>query len=303
MIKFNTMLKSLFSSALAAVAAQIIKLLDFIKQLLVDYVSGPTNDVTETDIRDMISKGSQTGIIEKGEEKIVSKVFRLGDRPANSIMTPRQDIVWLDVNDPIEKIWEEVAESEYTYFPLAEGDIERVIGIISTKDLSSYLIRHETSDIRSLAKEPLRLPSNLTALQVLERFKQQRKHIALLIDEFGGIDGILTTHDLMEAMVGDLSDAGESDPAYLKRQDGSYLVDAGIDLDDLFVMLNIPSPNHEDHKGYHSLGGFMLKNLGHLPQIAEKFEFSGYVFEVTQMDRHRVDKIQIRKKEGSQKAA
>jgi putative hemolysin len=297
------MLKSFISSALAAVASLIIKLLDLIKEFLSKFTSDSSENVTETDIRDLIFKGSQTGVIEKGEEKIVSKVFRLGDRPANSIMTPRQEIVWLDANDPIEKIWKEVSESDYTYFPLADGDIEKVIGIISTKDLSSYIIRHETSCIKSLAKEPLRLPSNLTALQVLDRFKHERKHIALLIDEFGGIDGILTTHDLMEAMVGDLRDTDESEPSYVKRQDGSLLVDAGVDLDDLFTLLNLPTPDHEDHKGYHSLGGFMLKNLGHVPQIAEKFEFSGYIFEVTQMDRHRVNKIQIRKKEGKQKAA
>jgi putative hemolysin len=218
-------------------------------------------------------------------------------------MTPRQDIVWLDVNDSLEDIWKEVAESEYSYFPLADGDIENVIGIISTKDLSSYIIRKDNADIRTLAREPLRLPSNLTALQVLDAFKQERKHIALLLDELGGIDGMLTTHDLMEAMVGDLADTDGEEPLYTKRQDGSLVVDASMDIDDLFSLINIPAYNHEDHKGYHSLGGFILKNLDRLPQVSEKIEFSSYIFEVLEMDKHRVNKILVRKKDSRQQAA
>lgn len=303
MLKFPSMLNGLFSSIFTTFIVLIAKILGLFRKWLLSLVPDQKEDVTENEIRDLISKGSESGAIDKGEEKIASKVFRLGDRPANSIMTPRQDIVWLDVNDPIETIWKDVAESEYTYFPLADKDIENVIGIISTKDLSSYLIKKETSDLRTLAKEPLRLPSNLTALQALDMFKQERKHIALLLDELGGIDGILTTHDLMEAMVGDLGDAEGSEPLVKKQADGSSVVEASIDLDDLFGILNLPTYNHDDHKGYHSLGGFVLKSLGHLPQIAEKFEFSGFVFEVIEMDKHRVNKILVRKKESGQKAA
>ncbi len=303
MIKLRTMLRKLFSAATVGILVVVVNILDFLKKVLSAYIPEGKVSVTENEIRDLISEGSKSGIIEKGEAKIVSKVFRLGDRPANSIMTPRHDIVWLDVNDPIETIWKEVAESDYTYFPLADSDIESVIGIISTKDLSSYLIRKDTSDIRTLAKEPLRLPSSLTALQVLDAFKKERKHIALLLDELGGIDGILTTHDLMEAIVGNLSDNEGMEPMYTKRLDGSLVVDASIDIDDLFSLLNLPSLSSEGHKGYHSLGGFMLKNLDSLPQLAEKFEFSNYIFEVLEMDRHRVDKILVKKKSGEQHVA
>ena len=281
---------------------KIIGVLDFIRKCLCKLVPPEKVDITENQIRDLISQGSIAGAIEKGEEKIVSKVFRLGDRPANSIMTSRQDIFWIDANDSVEKIWDEVSKSDYTYFPLADGDIEKVIGIISMKDLAVHVIRKSSNPIKSLVKEPLRLPSNLTALQVLDIFKQQRKHIALLIDEFGSIDGMVTLHDLMEAMVGDLADSDGEAPLYVKRQDGTLTVDAAIDLDDLFTLLNLPSYNHEDHVGYHSLGGFLLKKIGHLPQVYEKFSYNGFIFEIIELDKHRVSKILV-KKDSRQRAA
>lgn len=292
-----------FISAISTALYPLVRLLDFSSEFLSTLVPTKKEDVTEGEIRNLISKGSRIGVIEKGEEKIVSKVFRLGDKPANAIMTPRQEIEWLDVNDSLEKIWQEVAASEYTYFPLADGSIENIIGIVSTKDLSSFLLKGGSSDIRALAKEALRLPSSLTALQALEEFKKEGKQIAILIDEFGGIDGLLTTHDLMEAMVGELSDNGMEEPLFTQRPDGGYLVDASIDLDELFPLLSLPNFDHDDHKGYHSLGGFLLKKLGHLPKNGEKFEFSGHVFEVTSAQKNKVDKILIRKKGGKQRAA
>ena len=281
----------------------IVRLLDFSGDVLFRFVPSRKEVVTEKEIRNLISQGRQAGVIEKGEEKIVSKVFKLGDRPANSIMTPRQDIVWLDINDPIERIWQEVAESPYTYFPLADGDIENTVGIISSKDLSSYLLKRQEDDLRMLAKDPLRLPSSLSALQALEVFKKEKKHFAILIDEFGSIDGILTSHDLMEAIVGDMGDGSEDSPESIRRDDGLLIVDAAMDLDDLFALLGMSDYKHKEHEGYHSLGGFLLKHFGHLPVKGEKMEFLGFIFEILDIDKNRVSRVSILKRGDSQKAA
>jgi putative hemolysin len=251
-------------------------------------------EVTEGEIRTLISQGSKVGIIEKGEEKIVAKVFRLGDKKAESIMTPRQSIVWLDVNDSIDKIWKEASESDYSYFPVAESSVENIIGFVSTKDISE-LVHNQKGSLRDIARAPLRIPSNTSVLRVLEQFKSEKNHFAIVIDEFGGIDGLITVHDIMEAIVGDLSEDKDIEPNYVRRNDGSYLVEASMDLNDLFTLLAIPIAINEEDAGYHSVGGFILKNLGHLPTVGENFDFADHNFEVVDMDRHRVDKVLVSK--------
>ncbi|MCO6430612.1 MAG: HlyC/CorC family transporter [Deltaproteobacteria bacterium] len=249
----------------------------------------------EDEIRLMLAKGTEIGVIEKTEEKIVSKAFRLDDRTASSIMTPRSEIEWIDVNDPIDKIWKEVSSSDRSHFLLADGDVEAVLGIVSLKDASSIVMAGGQGDLRAMAREPLQVAANMTALRVLELFKESKKHIALVYDEYGGLDGLITTHDLMEALVGDLSDSPNEEPFYQRRPDGSLLVDAGMDLDDLFGLMNIPPPLHEDHRGYHSVGGFILKRLGHVPAQGESLTYNDHRFEVVDMDRHRIDKVLVSK--------
>lgn len=249
--------------------------------------------VTEDEIRHFIAQGSEAGTIEKAEEQIVNKVFRLGDRTAASVMTPRNDLVWVDITSSARVIWEEVRSVPHSFFPAGRGTIEEFVGVLAIKDLAAYLLDGRTDPLDTVLREALKVPSTISALQVLDSMKREKKQIAIVIDEHGSIDGLITMHDLMEAMVGEIPEEGDTGPEIVQRSDGSYLVDATVDIDDVFRLLNLPLLHEEENPGYHSLGGFLLSKLGHIPTAGEKLAFSEFVFEVVDMDRNRIDKVLV----------
>ncbi len=294
--KTVTPLVRFFSFVFSPVARFLQRSTDIIVKMLPFYTEGDSS-VTEDEIKLLISQGSEEGIIEETEEKIVHKVFRLGDRLASSVMTPRNDLVWLNFAEPLDEIWFTALESGYSYFPVGEGSVEKLLGIISIRDLALCVVNKRADELVHYLDEPLKVPSSMTALRVLELLKEGKKRIAVVIDEYGGIDGLITTHDLMEAIVGELSDDEESEPQVTKRPDGSFLVDARMNIDDLMHSLDVTFLPEDENKGYHSLGGFIMRALGHLPREGETFEYGGYSFEVIDMDRLRVDKVLICKLE------
>lgn len=274
-----------------------VRILEFSTELLVRLlpVSMPEQShVTEDDIQSLIAEGRSSGLIENTEEKIVGKVFRLGDRPARSLMTPRGELVWLDLDQPVESVWRTISDEPHHYYPVTGQPTGEPLGIIAFSDLAIYVAKAEEGrgPLSDLIRSPLMVPSTATALQVLEGMKGSKKRVALVIDEYGGTDGMVTTHDILEAMVGELQGEDE-DPDFTKRPDGSILVDGMMEIRELLALLGFPTFDEEEHQGYYSVAGFVMARLGHVPVPGERCSFDGFDFEVLDMDRHRIDKILV----------
>jgi putative hemolysin len=241
--------------------------------------------MTEDDIRSIVEQGSEDGVIEEAEGEIVSKVFRLGDRTAGSMMTSRSDVVWLDLDCTVAEIWSKALSSPHSYFPVARRSIDHFVGVVQFRKLAAHVMSDSPESLESLVEEPLRIPTNVSGLRVVEVFRESSLSIAIVIDEHGNLDGVITLHDVLEAMVGAIR--VEAERGWAQRPDGSYLVDATVDLID-----------HEEKEiapGYHSLGGLIFYQLGHIPKVTEHCDFMGYRFEVVDMDGVRIDKVLISK--------
>jgi putative hemolysin len=254
---------------------------------------GTTATVSEEEIRMLLEQGAASGVIEAAERDMVDGIFRFGDRQLRSLMTPRTEVVWLDVNADEGAIRETVLRSGHSRFPLCNGTIDRVIGVVLARDLLAETWSDQPIDLRALARPPLFLPDTMPAPRALERFKQTGIHTALLVDEFGGIDGLVTIIDMMEAIVGDMPSVSDiAEPPVVRREDGSWLVDGLLDVDDLKMLLGTAQmPDEED---YQTLGGFVVTRLGRLPRAGDTYVWGGFRFEVMDMDGNRVDKVLIR---------
>lgn len=249
--------------------------------------------VTEEDIRDVITQGSASGAIEESEARIVHRVFRLGDRQIASIMTPRVDVVWLDVHDSVAKSWARAVESPHTWFPVADGDLDQMLGIISLKQIGMLLNSDSAHSIRDHLREPLRLPARFSVLRLLEQIRDLGTGLAVVVDEHGSVDGLVTAHDLFEAMVGVVDAEVPGNAVMMKRADGSFLVDASMDVSDVLHQLGLDDHDRSHSDGYHSLGGFVVAGLGRIPTEGDYWDFQGMRFEVIDMDKLRVNKVMI----------
>jgi len=250
--------------------------------------------VTEEEIKLMIEQGTQEGVFELTEQEIVERVFRLADRTANSLMTPRPDVVWLDPSEPPEEIQQKITADSHTHYPVAEGQIDHIIGLVNSKDLLSQNLSCQPIDLRSVLRPALFIPESMSALDMLERFKQKRTHVAFVIDEHGGFQGLVTTSDILEAIVGDIPMPDEAEEAeIIQREDGSWLVDGKVPADDLKDLLQTDELPFENENLYQTLGGLVMAFLGRIPKSGDHFEWGGFRFEVMDMDGHRVDKVLI----------
>ena len=250
--------------------------------------------VTEEEIRILIDQGTTAGVIEEEEQDIVERVFSLGDRRVNSIMTPRGEIVWLDIDDSGAEISQKIAGGTYSMFPVCSKKLDNVLGVVQSKDLLSCNLADKKVDLKDSLLPPLFVPESMRALKVLEKFKQTGIHLAIVLDEYGSVQGIVTLVDLLEGLVGDIPHIDElSEPQIVKRQDGSWLVDGALPVDDLREMIDLEwLPEGEDYQ-YITLGGFVMTHLEKIPTAGDYFEWGGYRFEVVDMDGRRVDKIMV----------
>jgi putative hemolysin len=244
--------------------------------------------VTEEEIHVLLDQGTQAGVFEEAEQDMVAGVFSLNDRRIYSLMTPRTEILWLDVHDSIDEISRKITEESYSRYPVCQGSLDNVLGIVKARDLL----------IRSLAGQPVQLKESLSpavfipettfASRALEIFKTGKNELLLVIDEFGGVTGLLTINDVLEEIVGDI-DTGE--PQVTQRQDGSWLLDGMLDIDEFKEIFKLGTlPNDGD---YETLAGFVMASLGKIPQSADQFEWEGLRFEVVDMDARRVDKVLV----------
>lgn len=254
--------------------------------------------VTEEEITGMLREGADAGLFEKTEHDIVSRALRLDDQRVAALMTPRMDVHYFNLDDPIKDNLAKIASSSYSRFPVCKGDISHVIGVVHAGDLFAQVILGQSLDSVNLAdaiKAPLFVPESISAMQLLETLKKNRAELALVVDEYGETEGIVTLSDVLGALVGDVSvvDANQEADA-VRREDGSWLIDGSVSLDRFRELLDSSSYFPEETSGtYHTLAGFVLAQLGHIPQSSEHFEWDNFRIEVVDMDRNRIDRLLV----------
>ena len=245
------------------------------------------NKVTEEEIKAMVSEGSEHGAIQEEEKEIIERVFHLGDRNITSLMTHRTDIVWFDVNESIDSIKEKIKEYLHSVYPLCDGDIDNIKGVVYIKDM--YL--QPDAPLITHLKKALFVPENNTAYQVLEKFKQTKIHYAFIVDEYGTMHGMITINDILKAIVGEMPEDEDDDYSIVERKDGSYLVDAQIQFYDFLTRFEKTEWMNDGEQEFDTLAGFILHELKHIPSTGETFDWRGFTFEIVDMDGHRIDKV------------
>jgi putative hemolysin len=250
--------------------------------------------ITEEEIKILIEQGTQYGVFDETEQVIVKSVFRLADREVGVLMTPRLDIVWLDVDDPFEENRDKILANPYSRFPVVQGGLDNVLGIVRTRDLLVQGLSGQEMDLKGKMAPALFVPESVPALHLLEIFKKSRPHMALVVDEYGGIQGLVTLNDILESIVGEISSQNQmAEPQAVKREDGSWLVDGMIPIDEFKEIFGLSQLPDEGSGHFQTLGGFVMMQMGRVPKTAERFFWEGLCFEVADMDGKRVDKVII----------
>jgi putative hemolysin len=250
--------------------------------------------LTQDEIKAVISQGAESGVIEAAEESIVQRVLQLGDQRVAAIMTPRPDIEWIDVDATAEELRGFLASHSHTQFVVCHGGLDNVLGFVRSADLLPMAMRGKAIDLRALTKEALFVPDSMPAVQLLETFRASHKHVALVMDEFGAVEGLVTVTDMLEALVGHLpADATEAASSFVARGDGSWLVDGSASMEEVAARLALDELPPEEAGAYHTLGGFVMARLGRVPKTADRFEWGGLQFEVVDMDGRRIDKVMV----------
>jgi putative hemolysin len=248
--------------------------------------------VTPEEITVMMEQGEQVGVFEETETSIVEAVFRLSDLRVGALMTPRTDLDWLDLEEPYDDILKQVLESPHNHFPVANGSLDDVVGILRSKDLLARTTDGVEIDLKSLLQPAQFIPESLPAFQALNILKGAFGNLALVMDEYGGLQGMVTLFDVMEAIVGDISERGEPVvPEAVQREDGSWLVEGMMRIDELKGLLDIDAFPEEDRAGYQTVGGFIMTQIGAVPNPGDFFTIGDWRFEVMDMDGMRVDKV------------
>lgn len=263
------------------------KITDFILKLL-GIEPGNEPPVTEEEIQLLIDQGTQAGVFEESEQDMVEGVFSLADQRVYSLMTPRPDIVWLDVADSIEEIRQKLAESDLSRFPVRQGSLDAIVGIVKARDLLVQSLNNEPIILKNLLKPAFFVPETMFASRALEVLKEKGTDMLLVIDEFGALQGLLTINDILEEIVGAME---IEEPQAMQRQDGSWLLDGMLEVDEFKEIFQLPVLPHEDE--YETLSGFVMVSLGRVPQPTDRFEWHGLKFEVMDMDGRRVDKVLV----------
>ncbi len=250
--------------------------------------------VTPEEVVIMMEQGAESGIFEPIKEEIVEQVFRLGDQRVNDIMTPRPEVISLDLNDPVEKIREKLVKTGHSRYPVVREDEDNIVGIVLARDLLSQSLSNQPFDLESILRPALIIPEGIPVYDVLERFKADKSQIAIVIDEYGELQGLMTFNDLLEEIVGDVPEFGDpADPEATIRPDGSWLIDGMYSVDNLKDLLNIKELPGESENYYQTIGGFIMNYLGRIPEAGDRFEWEQFEFEVLDMDWRRVDKVLV----------
>jgi putative hemolysin len=250
--------------------------------------------VTENEIKAMIEEGTNTGEIQEIEQDIVERVFHLGDQQIGALMTSRNDIIWLDINDSIEINKTKIASVSHSIYPLCKDDLDHVEGIIYVKDLFNAMLKEPETDLKRFVQPVNMLPSTQKAYQVLEKFKQSKIHFGIIVDEFGTTQGIVTINDILDALVGDITETDE--PEIIQRTADTWLLDGKLAFFEFLHEFEIENFDYSK-ENFNSIGGFVIHELRTIPKTGDKFQWNNFIFEIVDMDGHRVDKILLTKLE------
>jgi len=250
--------------------------------------------ITEEEIKIMLEEGTKAGVFERAELSMIEGVFDIGDRRVESLMTHRTDIVALDLDDPVDENLRKMIESDRSNFPAYERDLDDVVGMVSVKDILAKLVESSTVNIRASVTKPLFIPEAITVLKLLESFKETGVHVALITDEYGSIQGIITLHDILEAIVGDVHTLGEPvETQVMAREDGSWLIDGDTSIEKLKEVLSVDSFPGEKEGYYRTIAGLIMFILQKIPKTGDHIELRGLRYEVVDMDGNRIDKVMV----------
>ena len=250
--------------------------------------------VSEDEIKVMIEQGKQDGVFEENEQDIVESVFRLSDQTVDALMTPRTELDWIDLEAPVEESLKEIADSTYHYFPLVRGNPDNVVGVISSKALLDAYIRGCDIDLEKIAEPPLFVPESKPALSLLDDLKASESNFAVVLDEYGGFSGMITPYDLLNELVGDVTNIGEEpndEEEVLVRDDGSWSFDGMIDIEEFKETIGVKELPDEARIGYQTLAGFILSQTGSIPAAGYSFDWTDFHFEIVDMDGLRIDRV------------
>jgi len=281
-------------SALSAPAVRLLSVsTDAILRLLGARQSGETA-VTEEEVGYLLDEGTQAGVFELAERDIMRRVLRLADRRISNVMTHRTDIAWLDPDDDAHEIAERIVRSAHSIYPVARGSLDNILGVVQARDLLAQHLTGQRLDVKTVLRSPLFVPESADLLDALERFREMPQPIALVLDEHGGLEGLLTMNDVLQAIVGDIPQTDrQEEPEAVQRSDGSWLLDGALPIEEARDLLKLGTLPGETEKHYETLGGFVMDFLGRIPSAADYFRWGGMRFEVMDMDGLRVDKVLV----------
>lgn len=266
-----------------------------LKVLRIRPVIGTT--ITEDEIKAHIAHGAEIGVLDETEKELIESVIRLDDQRVTAIMTSRLKVTWLDLDDDNETNRQKLIDSPYSRLPVCRGTLDNILGLVKSRDLLSHVLSGGEFDLEAVLKQPVFVPETNTALELLEIFQQSHTLIAIVIDEFGAVGGVVTMNDVLEAIVGDLPAGGTTHPGVTEREDGSLLLDGELSVTEFCEALNLAELPEDEEESYQTLAGFVLARLEKLPVEGEKFDWEAYTFEVVDMDGRRVDKVLVSKNE------
>lgn len=276
---------------ISRVFSPLVKLMSGATDLVLRLLGVKTSEeppITEEELQVLLDQGTRAGVFEESEQDMVEGVFRLGDQRVYSLMTPSTEIVWLDVADSVQEIRRKLSESPYSRFPVCDGGLEAVLGIVRSRDLLLTSLAGEKINLKHNLHPAIYIPETAQASQALEMFKGGKAELILVVDEFGAVQGLVTLNDILSEIVEGI---GTEEPQATQRQDGSWLLDGMLSVDDFKEIFNLR--NLPDEESYETLGGFVMYSLGRIPQSADTFEWNNLRFEVMDMDDRRVDKVLV----------
>ena len=280
-------------NAFASFTHPIVWLLNKISNLffrLFNIKRSKDDAVTEEEIKTLIGEGTEAGTIDEAEQEIIERVFHLGDRNITSLMTHRSDIIWFNLEDNEDKIKEKIIGEPHSVYPICDGEIDNLKGVVSIKDL---YVSPDSTLFKELMQPALFVPENNSPYQVLEKFKESRLHSCFIVDEYGSILGLITLNDILEAIVGDMPQPDVPDYEIMEREDGTFLVDGQIPFYDFLSRFEKTEWMNEGEHDFDTLAGFILHQLERIPKTGDKLTWKGFKIEVIDMDSHRIDKVLV----------
>jgi putative hemolysin len=249
------------------------------------------SEVTEEEIQAVLAEGTEAGLIESHEHTMVKNVFRLDDRQIASLMVPRADIVYLDVEDPIHQSLDTISQTDHARFPVVRGGLENVIGVVNARKLLSRITTGETPDLSLGLEDAVYVPETLTGMELLDNFRSSGRHLAFVVDEYGEALGLVTLQDLIEAITGEFKPRDPTQSWAVERDDGTWLLDGHIPVPELKDCLGLSSVPEEEKGRYHTVSGMFMLLSGKLPKEGDKVVWEGWEFEIMDMDRKTIDKV------------